>query len=220
MQHAEFIRLYPRLFHVAEDGSWPSIERSGLLTAASLVERWQVAEPLRSRLLTEVRTEPTTITHPVLGSAVVPDQPALDARALQRSLGGTKASAWLELLAARVSFFVQPERLKALPNSRISRNRPSLLVIVDSASLLAAHADRVELCRIDPGAAQSRSAQPRGRDTFQTLEEFRHPSRTSPRPRDPWDVAQLCIAGDVPDILDHVVRVERRHGDDVLEQLR
>ena len=34
-----------------------------------------------------------------------------------------------------------------------------------------------------------------------------------------WDVSELCVVGGVPDILDHVIRVDRMQGDTVLENL-
>ena len=38
----DLIRLYPEVFHMAADGSWPSIERHGLLSSAALVDRWEL----------------------------------------------------------------------------------------------------------------------------------------------------------------------------------
>jgi hypothetical protein len=41
----ELIDYYPRPYHMAADGSWPSIRAYGLLSTASLVELFEVPEP-------------------------------------------------------------------------------------------------------------------------------------------------------------------------------
>ena len=37
MDRDAFIEMYPQVFHMASDGSWPSIEDHGLLSTAALV---------------------------------------------------------------------------------------------------------------------------------------------------------------------------------------
>ena len=37
MLTADLVRLYPKLFHMAEEDSWSSIQRHGLLTAEGMV---------------------------------------------------------------------------------------------------------------------------------------------------------------------------------------
>jgi hypothetical protein len=41
--HDEFATKYPRVYHVAEAGSWPSIKPHGLLSVAALLDLFEVA---------------------------------------------------------------------------------------------------------------------------------------------------------------------------------
>ena len=50
MDVAELIRRYPRLYHMAVPGAWPSIRRHGLLSTTAILDRLQMAAPDRCRL--------------------------------------------------------------------------------------------------------------------------------------------------------------------------
>ena len=49
--HEEFVRRYPRLYHMAQVGSWPSIERNGLLSTSALLDLFQIKGEARKRRL-------------------------------------------------------------------------------------------------------------------------------------------------------------------------
>ena len=38
MNRVEFVELHPKLFHMASDGAWPSIQRLGLLSATAILD--------------------------------------------------------------------------------------------------------------------------------------------------------------------------------------
>jgi hypothetical protein len=60
----------------------------------------------------------------------------------------------------------------------------------------------------------------RGRGTFRAIADYPHPVRETARVGgSDWDVSELCVVGGVPDILDHVLRVDRVQGDAVLKRL-
>lgn len=61
-------------------------------------------------------------------------------------------------------------------------------------------------------------ARPRGPATFQRIEDYPHPARRRAVAA-ASDVAELCVLDGVPDIADHVVRIERRHGPTVTAAL-
>jgi hypothetical protein len=42
LNEADLIKIYPRLWHVAEDGSWPSISRYGLLRTSALLDLYEI----------------------------------------------------------------------------------------------------------------------------------------------------------------------------------
>ena len=157
MLTADLLRLYPRLFHMAEDGSWPSIRRHGLLSTSGLVDAWGVEAEQRTHLVSEVRRESVPIAHADRGTVVLRDQKPIHLDALAEALTDMSVSEWLEHLNARTFFFLQPERLATLLGARSYRRRPHLVLTVDTASLLRVHESRVELCRINSGFAQPHS---------------------------------------------------------------
>lgn len=63
---------FPRLFHMAEAGSWPSIQRHGLLSTSALIDLFEVKGARREALEARHRPESVTLTHPRYGTALVP----------------------------------------------------------------------------------------------------------------------------------------------------
>jgi hypothetical protein len=214
---ADLVRLYPTLFHTAVDGSWPSIREHGLLSTEGLLDRWEVAEQTRRELLTTVRAESTVIEHPVHGIAVVRDQGPLHPPSLQAALIDLTVEQWLQLLNERVFLFLQRSQVDALVGARQYRDHPNLVISVDTASLVAAYESRVELCRINSGFAQRHNHTSRGSATFLPIAEYEHPARAVPRSGAAYDVKEFTVVGGVPDLVDHVVRVERVVGEVVVE---
>ena len=94
MRTEDLIRLYPEVFHMAADGSWPSIERHGLLSSAELVDRWELEPIHRSRLLTERREDSHVLEHAIHGTAVVRDQKPIHEPSLAESLVGMTPADW------------------------------------------------------------------------------------------------------------------------------
>lgn len=217
MLTADLVYLYPTLFHTAADGSWSSIREHGLLSTEALLERWEVAEPRRRELLSTVRAGSTAIEHPVHGAAVVRDQGPLHEPSLEAALTDLTVEQWLQRLNERVFFFLQRVQVDALVGARQYRALPSLVISVDTASLVAAYESRIELSRINSGFAQRHNHTARGSATFRSIAEYEHPAREAPRAGASFDVKELTVIGGVPDILSHVVCVERVVGGAVVE---
>lgn len=216
MDPAELVRLYPRLHHVAEAGSWPSIRDNGLLTSAQLCDLYGVSPERRRELLHVRRPDKARLDHPGRPAAVLRDQGPLSTAKLAACLqGGTTVEAWLGALNNRVFFWLQTNRLERMLKAYADQDHDVLTV--DSAALLDRHADRVRLSRINSGST-AYAAQPRGPGTFQTVEDYPHPARTRPRAA-ATDVAELCVFDGLHDIADLVVAVERRRGTTVVELL-
>jgi hypothetical protein len=221
MRTEDLLNLYPKLYHMAAKGSWPSIERLGLLSTSELTKQWAVAPPaLRERLLGQRRSTSVTVNSPTLGAATIRDQLPLDERSLSLALVNMKAHDWYEMLNDRVFFFLQPERLRTLLNARSYRSEEQVVITVDTKSFLRAHEPEIELCRINSGFAQPHNHVSRGLDTFKSIDAYPHPTRSAPRTSAPWDVAELCVQGAVLDLAQHVLSVERVQGDQILERIR
>jgi len=216
---SDLVRLYPFLFHTAADGSWPSIREHGLLSTAAMLELWEVEEAQRRELLSTVRSESVVIEHPRLGSAVVRDQGPTHAPSLEECVTDLSVEQWLQKLNERVFFFLQRGQVDGLVGARRYRDTPSLVLVIDTASLVAAHEERIELSRINSGFAQRHSKSPRGSDSFVRIADYPHGQRLAPARADRPDVKELTVLGGVPDIARYVRSVQRVVGGEVVEHL-
>ncbi len=78
-------------------------------------------------------------------------------------------SEWLALLNGKVFFFLSRE--KATQLARVYGDYENVLLGVDTAALLATHADQASFCRINSGSFLY-TPRPRGRDSFIPLGEY------------------------------------------------
>ena len=219
MHSRDLIRLYPELLHVAADDSWPQITRHGLLSPAALVTRWGVKQGApQAAILGRRRRESRVLEHPEYGTAVLRHQKALHEPSLDDSLDDMTVSEWYDLLNDRVFFFVQRNRMNAVLGAPLYRDDAHTVITVNTTSLVAAYEDEIELSAINSGYAQRHSTEPRGRETFRSIDEFQHPSRAH-APTKTQDIAELTVRRGVRDVRDHIVRVERMRDGTVLERL-
>lgn len=204
MDVAELITRYPRLHHMTEAGAAGSIERHGLRTAADLAAAGGVEAAIRVRRTASVRFD-----HPEAGPVVLRDQLPLRPHLLVDRLVGMTAEEWLATLNERVYFWPEAERLEELLRARSYRGREHDVLVVDTAGLVAAHGPRVELSAINSGAVLWPNAAPRGAGTFRPVADYPFDDRLAARgPR--RAIAEVTVVGGVPDLADHLVRVERR----------
>ncbi|WP_232499402.1 DUF7002 family protein [Agromyces humatus] len=220
MHTADLIRLYPEVFHMAVDGSWPSIERHGLLSSATIVEQWEVApDARRERLLSERRDESYVLEHPIHGGvAVVRDQKPIHEPSLAEALDDMAPVDWYDELNSRVFFFLQRHRLIGLQGARSYRKDIHTVITLDTATLVERYESSIELCAINSGFAQPHNKARRGSKTFRSIHDYPHPERAEPR-QNGYDVAELTVRGGVTDLDGLVVRVDRMHEGDVIERL-
>ncbi len=75
---SELLQDCPVLYHMAERGSWPSIQRHGLLSTSGLLDLYGISGAEREAI--EARRRPTNveIQRASLGRAVVRDQKPMD----------------------------------------------------------------------------------------------------------------------------------------------
>lgn len=215
----DLVRLYPELYHVAADGSWPAIERHGLLSPAALVTRWGVKQGApQAAILGKRRGESRVLEHADYGTAIVRHQKAIHEPSLVDALDDMTPAEWYAALNDRVFFHLQPRLLRDLLNARSYRDDAHTVITLSTKSLVAAHEQEIELSAINTGFAQRHSKEPRGRDTFESIAGYRHPTRSHAVTKG-QDIAELAIPRAVRDLRDHVVRVERMREGTVLERL-
>jgi hypothetical protein len=180
---------------MAADGSWPSIARPGLLSTAALIERWEIESPgIRESLLQQRRPEQVAIEHPEHGLAIVRDHKPIREAALAEALVGMSPEQWFCVLNERVFFFLQRLRLESLLGAY--SKAPQIVITVDTASLVSAHEERIELCRINSGYAQPHNKVARNRQSFLPIADYTHRDRVEPNPRG-LDIAELTVVGAV-----------------------
>lgn len=217
MTTEELIQQYPRVFHMAEHGTWESIRHHGLLSTTALLDLFDVNGDQRSHIESMRRPECVSISHPVYGVAVIRDQKPMSDLALSKCLSGATPRQWYELLNRRTFFWLSIDRLNRLLKARAYRDRPHCIITVDTRGLLERHAARVTLSPINTGSTIM-SAQPRSPATFSNIGEY---------PFDAWcrrrnkknAIAELVVDYSVPDIAAIVLSVEHRKGDRFIERV-
>jgi len=205
------IATYPRIFHMAEASAWEGIQRHGLLSTGALVDLFETPDPRRNRLLAERRSDMTAVHHAVHGTALIRDNGPLSERKLAACLTDMTVPEFLRLINSKVFFWPTQKRLDTLFATSAYRDRPHLILTVDTASLLASHADRVTLSPINSGATVH-DAPKRGSDTFKSIADYDFEYWRTKRTR-PTAVAEICVDHSVPDITKHLVEAYVRHPD-------
>jgi hypothetical protein len=188
------------------------------MTTRQLVDASAASAATRAAIMGQRRSESVTIQCPGLGTVVIRDQAPLREQFLTDSLdGGMTVQQWLDILNNRVFFWLHPVRLAELLDAQRYRNRAHDVIVVDTASLVGAHAERLRLSPINSGATLYPNAPPRGARTFVPIGEYPYEERRGRGIQ--HAIAELAVIDGVPDILRHTVRVERLQQDQVLDVL-
>ena len=210
MTEEELIQHFPRLWHMAEDGSFESIRRHGLLSTTSLLDLYGIDGAERIALESQRRPQSVTISRDGLPNAIVRDQKPMTESALKKCLRNNMTPRqWFEILNERAFFWLSRERLRGLLGARAYRGRPQTVLTVDTAGLLNAHRACIELSPLNSGATIYKP-QPRGRDTFLSVTDYPFDERRKTRAVDK-SVVELVVRGGVPDISDHLIAAHRIH---------
>lgn len=213
MDPEQLVIEHPVVFHMAEDGTWPSIRTQGLLSTRALVDLYQPPLAVSEAILHTVRRSRTVLAHPGLAPAVIRDQ--LPLKYLEQVLtDGTTPQEYLALLNGRVFFWLTRERLSRLLQARQYRSHPHLVLCLDTAELLRRHGTNVQLAPYNTGSMLRPPpySPRRGRDVFVDIDEY--PYSRWRRQRGPRGdaVVELTVDYAVPDAAELVLRVERWEG--------
>lgn len=218
MTKHELIANYPRVYHMAESGTWDSIQRHGLLSTNALLDLFEIESDERKRIAERHRPESVTVTHKQHGRAVIRDQKPMSDSALRKCLrGDITPSDWYQTLNKRVFFWVSEDRLNRLLVARAYRSKSHCVLTIDTSELIRRHGDRVTLCPINSGSTIY-TPQPRGAETFKSIDAY---------PFDFWRkkragknvVVELVVEYSVPNIAELILRVEERHGAKLIKSI-
>jgi hypothetical protein len=208
---AQLANLHPTLYHMAEDGSWPSIQQRGLLSAQAIVDLYLPGDEAHARILSIVRRDKITLASATLGDITIRDQrPAKFVKVCMHD--GVDPQDFLNALNGRVFFWLHLPRLKRLLNARSYRDSKHVVLHVDTARLLKAYSDRVQLAPYNTGSMHVPNAPKRGPDVFTDLADYPYEQWLAKRRKSTEPVVELTIRYAVPDISAFVTRVETWEG--------
>lgn len=203
---AEYIAArWPRLFHMAEAGSWPSIERFGLLSTTALLDLYDINGAERDSIESARRATSVSIKHPEYGEAWIRDNKPINETVLRRTLVGMTVREWYQTLNRRVFFWLSEQRLDRMRRAPPYRSRQHDILVIDTGRLLEAHAENVELSPLNSGAVHPAANYPRGSDTFQPIAAYPFLERCRIRPAEP--IVELTVHYEVQDVAALVVDV-------------
>jgi hypothetical protein len=208
----------PNLYHMAENGSWPSIRASGLLSTSALLDLYEVEGAERERIEGQRRPAGVPLEHESLPRAFIRDQLPMDDVGLRRCLPPhIKPSDWYRLLNGKVFFWLTKPRLFTLLNARPYRRRPHDVIEVSTRSLVERHYDRIWLCPMNSGCTKP---WPHARDekTFRRVSDYPYAERRRRKPAGER-VVELAVDYSVPDVVECATRAVRMQGRVEIEEL-
>jgi hypothetical protein len=201
----ELSAVYPRLYHMAEAGSWESISKHGLLSTSSLLTLFEIQGNDRRNIERQRRAESIRIEHKEFGSAVIRDQKPIIETKLKAALSDYTLEEWYVLLNEQVFFWLTTSRLQTLLAARAYRNKPHLILTLDTLPLVTTHEQEIWLSPMNSGNTLP-FAHPRGRDTFRKMNEYPFQERLKRGPD--YTVVELAVKGGVTDIRKYVLLAE------------
>jgi len=216
MRPEEIAAHYPRLFHMANVDSWPSIRRHGLLSTQALVDLYGVNGELRDRILRSRRSESIPLEHADLDRAVVRDQLPLREKTLEKCLIDMTLEEWLETLNSRVFFWLDEPHLENLLGARAYRADAHDVITVDTAALVDRDRAKIRLSPINSGSTLY-TPTPRGSQTFMPIADYPFAERRRARGKNA--IIELAVEGGVERIEEVAVRAERRRCGVVIEEV-
>jgi hypothetical protein len=209
---------YPRLYHMAQLGSWPSIRKFGLLSTSALLDQYGIKGPVRDRLEKAQRPECVPLSSKGLPGAILRDQKPMSDGALLKCLqDGLKPENWYSLLNSMNFFWLSSARVWRLLGARAYRDTPQMVLTIDTAGIVKAYGRNIRLSPINSGSTIM-NPRPRGKKTFLPISEFPFEARAKTRARAD-NVVELLIEHSVPDLVDHVLAVHEAKNKEIVREV-
>ena len=201
------IATYPKVFHMAQSGSWPNIRQYGLLSTTALLDLFQKAGEDRLKIESQWRPSSISIDHPEFGKAVIRDQKPARPEWLEKVLEGVTPEQWYKFLNGKVFFWLTEQSLGNM--LKVYAKSCHDVITVDTQLLLDRHMDQITLSRINSGFARYGKGK-RNFATFQRIEGYPlGPKKNVPR--------ELAVEYGVSNIADIVLSVNRWRGNQFLK---
>lgn len=212
MQLETFVAYYPRLYHMAEEGTWSSIKAHGLLSTLAVLDRYNIVG--RQRQALEESHRPSKVKVGGAGDSIVlRDQIPMPPKRLEEALvDGTTPAQWYKLINSKVFMWAEEHRLFTLLNARAYRKLTHDVLTIDAESFVQDYADKIMLCRMNSGNTFP-MPHPRGLEDFMSIEAYPVKPRTGGPAK---TVVEVVTDYSIPNISDYVVEVRSVRGRDVL----
>ncbi|MCY3557719.1 MAG: hypothetical protein OXH13_03605 [Chloroflexi bacterium] len=168
-----FSKRYPRLYHMAEAGSWTSVREHGLLSTTALLDLFEIDRPERREIETQWRPEGVPISHPIHGTAVIRDQWPMPPEHLANGLDDISPRQWYEFLNRRTFLWLAEQRLKRMLNAAPYRDAAHDVLTLDTRSFVGEYLERITVCPINSGFAMPMFGKvtKRSFESFQSIEQ-------------------------------------------------
>lgn len=210
MTKNEFLQHYPRLYHVAEGGSWASIRRYGLESTSALLDRFEIIGPRREAIESERRARSDTLQHDSYVSVVIRDQAPISDSKLAGCLDGMTNAEWYKMLNGFVFLWPSIDRRNGMLSSYEQQQHD--ILTIDTQKFLAQHSSKVLLSPINSGSTLHKPAV-RGRNTFVRLSDCPFTEWRRRRRKRPEEVvAEIVVPYRIDEIENIVVRVDSFSG--------
>lgn len=208
MRRDDLVTGCPTLYHMAEDGMWPSIWQHGLLSTEALIDLYRPAPEVRAAILDRPRRTSVELADATLGRAMIRDQTPL--KHLDTCLtDGTSPEQYLHALNSRVFFWLSAKRLATLLGARRNRHRPHTVLQVATRELVSRYGDTTQLAPYNTGSIYAAGSPRRGTEVFVDIDDYPYDTWRARRGSRADAVVELTVPYAVPDIADLTVRVDR-----------
>jgi hypothetical protein len=204
------VSRWPRLFHMAEAGSWASIQERGLRSTTALLDLFEITGPDRDALEAERRPESVMISHETHGTAWIRDNKPINETVLRRTLKGMDEPAFYRTLNGRVFLWLTEKRLLRLRNAPPYRKRKHDILVIDTEALMERYSTVVELSPMNSGAVHPAANYSRGQGTFTRIPDYPWTERLTRSPGEP--IVEVTVPYAIPDIAALVVEVRPSEG--------
>jgi hypothetical protein len=207
----ELVADCPTLYHMAQLGSWPSIQERGLLSTSALLDIYQITGKERTSIEDERRGTSVVLKHDNLPPAVVRDQlPMTDAGLLRCLPKNISPKDWYRILNQKTFFWLTKARLIRLLGAGTYRNESHDVLEVSTQGVLDNYFDKIWFCPMNSGNTKP-VPHPRGEKTFLRIPDYPYSDWRVKRARGER-VVEFAIDDGVPDISKYVTRVVEMQG--------